>query len=304
MALQTWTQTYISPAYTSGGSWRSEAYEFKLTVEELSTSINYNTSSVRVTFTGWGINYFSYYDWSGVWAAVSVNGSRISYKDVPAIHPSGSSNAVTLCSWTGNITHGQDGTGSINVVAHFDGSSNVNYLPRIFDVTIGTKSLTTIPRKSTLTITPTTLDNSDRDPAVNITVNGASNTFTDKVEWRWRKKGGSWSGWINIPISNSKGTISKNDLGWTSKFNGTAGDIEIRNITYNEAGTELGSNTYPLTLVQGGVPLSLYQVGNSTGVSLMGSPVDGPGFYVHDKGPFVLKTITIGGNTYQVLAKE
>ena len=191
------------------------------------------------------------------------------YKDVPAIHPSGSSNAVTLCSWTGNITHGQDGTGSINVVAHFDGSSNVNYLPRIFDVTIGTKSLTTIPRKSTLTITPTTLDNSDRDPAVNITVNGASNTFTDKVEWRWRKKGGSWSGWINIPISN-----------------------------------ELGSNTYPLTLVQGGVPLSLYQVGNSTGVSLMGSPVDGPGFYVHDKGPFVLKTITIGGNTYQVLAKE
>ena len=67
MALQTWTETYTSPAYSSSsGSYYSSAYYFVLKVEELSTSDTYNTSSVRVTFTGKGQNGFHYYDWSGI----------------------------------------------------------------------------------------------------------------------------------------------------------------------------------------------------------------------------------------------
>lgn len=120
------------------------SHEFKLTVNEVSTNIENNTSEVSFSFTIYKSSY-SWSGWNSITYAININGTT--YAGTIPSYSAGS----TLTIRTGNqtIQHNEDGTKSINCSFSVNDPSGASYTCGNASAS-GVVTLTTIARKSTI----------------------------------------------------------------------------------------------------------------------------------------------------------
>lgn len=122
-------------------------YKLKITVTENSVNTAANTSNITVTLQLESTtSYFKQYVCSG---NISADGNqKASYNQYYSFPSLGST--ITLSSWTGNITHGDDGKKTVSVTGTVSGASGT-YTCGTGTVTVSL-ALTDIPRASKLTV--------------------------------------------------------------------------------------------------------------------------------------------------------
>ncbi len=300
--------SFQNGAWSSGTyTWWGNAYttEVYYTLSSQNIQGNYSNVKVEMKFSGMTSGYrFNWYGINGTWAALYVNGSRVGYKELGSFN----GDATTLFSWSGIIPHNDDGTKTFTIKAILHGPNTGRYddnrfLPHGEVSDSKDIALPVIPRKSSLTLSPVTL----QDPSVNLTVNvtKAAPGFVDTVEWCVRPQGGSPSDWVVLAEKSSTSGFIIPYSTILTKLGNVSGEIQVRITTYSDSSsiTPLGSMTKSAILKQGGIPLSLYQNGTSVGASLIGEEITQPGLFIADEGPFEVRELTIGGVTYKVLAK-
>lgn len=232
---------------TYGGT--SNAYQFYLVVTLNSQSTANNTSNITVTHSANGRNGWGYSGFSTPTSTITVGGTQRVSSTVAGIPTNGSS--VTLSTWTGNVTHNNDGTLSLAVSATYNpNTSGYSYVPRANTLS-GTITLPTIPRASDVTVSNYTVAN---------TTGSLSATITSKANfyhrWRWKVGSGSWSGWNNkglISTTSSTVTVSNSNL-LNRTPNDKSATFTIEVATYsdsnyaNHVGTKSASATLTVTI--------------------------------------------------------
>lgn len=176
-------QNYVNTQYCNSGD-KKKRYGVRLTVVQNSQNVTNNTSNITVTFElggagalGLSTDYtgssFNGYTCTGT---IYVNGTQKSQGSSSA--NISNSTKVTLTSWTGNVTHNNDGTLSIPIRGVFTGglSSQTNG-----GEASGTVTFDTIPRASSVAVTSTV--NIGAKPTFTIT--SASSSFTHKLYYQF-----------------------------------------------------------------------------------------------------------------------
>lgn len=167
------------------------SHEFKLTVNETSTSTPNNTSDVSFSFTIYKSSY-SWSNWNSIKYEIIING--VSYSGTIPSYSAGST--MTIKSGSQTIKHNNDGTKSINYSFSVTDGSGQSYTCGSASAS-GSMNLTTIPRYATANI-------SLNSKTVNsIKLNYSTDATIDGI---WvSKNGGSWeSGYaLSSPISIS-----------------------------------------------------------------------------------------------------
>lgn len=189
MALQTKT---VSQADSNGRS-----YTLTLYLEEVSTDINTNTSSIyyRLSLSSGGWNYYDY----GTGWSVYINGTRVNYMADNGTDTGISKySSITLCSGSTTVTHNTDGTKSISGSANLSISTGGSG-PGDISLSFSNWALTAIPRASDVTMSDGTLNTSQ-----NITI-------TPKVA--------SYKHTLTYTCGSTSGTIGSDLTGSTSGFN-------------------------------------------------------------------------------------
>lgn len=191
---------------TYGGA--SNAYQFYLVVTLNSQSTANNTSNITVTHSANGRNGWGYSGFSTPTSAITVGGTQRVSSTVAGIPTNGSS--VTLSTWTGNVTHNNDGTLSLAVSATYNpNTTGYSYVPRTNTLS-GTITLPTIPRASDVSVSNYTISNTTG--SISATITSRANFYH---RWRWKVGSGSWSGWNNkglIATTSSTVTVSNSNL--------------------------------------------------------------------------------------------
>ena len=233
-----------------------------------SQSVEKNTSTISWTLKGSGSA--SGYVMSGAFKAV-INGVTV-YTSEPRIELR---NTTTVASGTATIAHNSDGTKSFSLSCEAG-----IYTYAVSATAIGTHTLTTIPRASTISAT-----NANMGSASTITITRASSSFTHTLTYSF---------------GNATGTIAtkttSTSVSWTPTLtlanqipNAVSGKCTITCKTYSGT-TEVGSKTCTMTLT---VPSSV----KPTITSLTAARVDGTvptswEIYVQSKSK---ATLTING---------
>ena len=219
-------------ATSSTYSTSNQYIKYRIIVDELSTSIPNNTSSVRVRVQAWRTNSGYTTDAKGTCYA-TIDGTSYSQSWAYGSKPITYNSYTTLFDKTVTISHNADGAKTIYVSSYikhdkFSSSSHG------FNVT-----LTTIPRKATITAAPNFNDTDN--PTISYT-NAAGNTATSVQAC--------------ISLDNSTDTIAYRDidkLGTSYTFTLSASDrTTLLNATPNDNSltvyfiikTELGGNIY------------------------------------------------------------
>ena len=191
---------------TYGGA--SNAYQFYLVVTLNSQSTANNTSNITVTHSANGRNGWGYSGFSTPTSTITVGGTQRVSSTVAGIPTNGSS--VTLSTWTGNVTHNNDGTLSLAVSATYNpNTTGYSYVPRTNTLS-GTITLPTIPRASDVSVSNYTISNTTG--SISATITSRANFYH---RWRWKVGSGSWSGWNNkglISTTSSTVTVSNSNL--------------------------------------------------------------------------------------------
>ena len=159
-----------------GGSTR---YTYRCIVTENSQDIVKNTSNVTIEFAVKHSSWSPAYEGWNTHTGISVDGiavnSGTNKKTVGTSY-------VTLLSWTGDVAHNSDGKKTIEVGVWLYQSSPDDYLPKQYTassrLSMGTVELTTIPRKSGLTV-----ESGDLGIAQTLTIDRKYNGFTDTIEY-------------------------------------------------------------------------------------------------------------------------
>ena len=135
---------------------------------------------------------------------------------------------------TFNVTHNADGTGKVTMSGQFvtNVSSGTVYCS-------ATKTLTTIPRASTPTVTGT----KQLGSKMTINTNRASSAFTHTLKWSWAGK----SGTIGTGVTTSKTWTPSISTFAPYLTNATSSTCTITCDTYNGS-TKIGSKTTSFTL--------------------------------------------------------
>ena len=168
------------------------AYRIKLTVIENSTSTTNNTSNVTITVTAYATsNSYGNYGYANP-TYIYVDGVQKAYNNPVTDYRNQAVNA--LCSWTGNITHNNDGKKTIAVSASFSSaSSNLSG-----GSVSGNVTLTNIARKAKITVANSF--NDEQDPTIEFSNPGG---FTMNV-WLEPNPGGThYAIRNNIPNTGS-----------------------------------------------------------------------------------------------------
>lgn len=191
---------------TYGGA--SNAYQFYLVVTLNSQSTANNTSNITVTHSANGRNGWGYSGFSTPTSTITVGGTQRVSSTVAGIPTNGAS--VTLSTWTGNVTHNNDGTLSLAVSATYNpNTTGYSYVPRTNTLS-GTITLPTIPRASDVSVSNYTISNTTG--SISATITSRANFYH---RWRWKVGSGSWSGWNNkglIATTSSTVTVSNSNL--------------------------------------------------------------------------------------------
>lgn len=180
MAKTLWTGSTTVTTY--GGS---NGYRFDGEVIENSTSTTNNTSNVTVNLYCQGL-YGFYYEGHGLpFVELKINGGTVKTQGVPNT----STSKQLICSWTGDITHNDDGTKSIRVTMYYQrNGDNSDYVPNNAKLTADPVTLTAIPRYATIN----SFAVSQRDET-SLTYNFTSNAICDYV-WYSINGGSTWNG--------------------------------------------------------------------------------------------------------------
>ena len=155
-------------------------YTYQCVVTENSYNVANNTSNVTIAFSVKGPWSPSFYEWDTNYGIV-VDGS---VKKTGSGSPYISTSYVQLLTWTGDIAHSSDGSKSINVGVYLYHSGPANYLPRQYTssspLSMGSVTLTNIPRASSLSLSTTSLNVGD---SITANIYRAASNFTHTVEF-------------------------------------------------------------------------------------------------------------------------
>lgn len=129
---------------TITGYGSKHSHEFKLTVNETSTSTVNNTSEVSFSFTIYKASY-SWNNWNSITYSIIINGT--SYSGTIPSYSAGST--LTIRSGSQTISHNSDGTKTINYSFSVNDGSGQSYTCGNASAS-GDLTLTTIPRASSI----------------------------------------------------------------------------------------------------------------------------------------------------------
>ncbi len=225
---------YGSCSGTSGNK-----YDIWLNVRQNSQSIENNTSNVSVSLflkrnDGYSASAYNLSE-SANSATLTVNGEIKVSKNLVIDTRNGVS--VNLASWTGDIPHSADGMLTFAVSGRFTmGGTHVSS-----GSVSGSFTCTDIPRKSTMTLSASTLNPGD---TLTATIDCASSAFTHKIKYSF----GSKYSTITIPAGESTGSFSF-PVSWINQIpNARSGKMSAVLTTY-KGSKNLGSNTYSVKIV-------------------------------------------------------
>lgn len=143
---------------------------------------------------------------------------------------------VTLATWTGDVSHTEDGTLSISL----GGSFTMGGTGLSGGSVSGTFKCTDIPRASTLTLSKTSLNPED---TVGATLSVASSSFNHKIKWSLGESAVTHS--LSAGVTKDSLTVP---LSWADEITkGKSGNISVALTTYKGT-NKIGSKTYTVKL--------------------------------------------------------
>lgn len=214
-------------------------YDIWLNVRQNSQSIEDNKSNITVKLLlkrndGYTASAYNLNESSNT-AVLKVSGKEKVNKNLTI--DTRNSVTVTLATWTGDVSHTDDGSLSLNI----SGSFTMGGTSLTGGSVSGSFNCTDIPRASTLSLSKTSLNPLD---SVGATIKSASSGFSHKIKW---SLGGS-----SVTHSFSAGVLSDTftvPLSWSEEItNAKSGNISVALATYK--GTKrIGTKSYSLKLV-------------------------------------------------------
>ncbi len=167
------------------------SHEFKLTVNETSTSTANNTSEISFSFTIYKASY-SWSNWNSITYSISINGT--SYSGTIPSYSAGST--LTIRTGSQTVSHNSDGTKSINYSFSVNDGSGKSYTCGNASAS-GSMNLSKIPRyaKASISLNSKTVNSVKLNYSTDATIDGI-----------WvSKNGGAWeSGYaLSSPINIS-----------------------------------------------------------------------------------------------------
>ena len=176
---------------TITGYGSKHSHEFKLTVNETSTSTANNTSEISFSFTIYKASY-SWSNWKSITYSISINGT--SYSGTIPSYSAGST--LTIRTGSQTVSHNSDGTKSINYSFSVNDGSGQSYTCGNASAS-GSMNLSTIPRyaKASISLNSKTVNSVKLNYSADATIDGI---------WVSRN-GGAWeSGYaLTSPINIS-----------------------------------------------------------------------------------------------------
>ena len=205
------------------------AVSIKITITQNSQSVENNTSNVTVkviaSWTGGSWNHTSPSGW------VKINGTKYTFSKSFNLNKT-TSGSTTLVTKKVNITHNADGTKTLSCSASFATGVSSGTV-----TASKSKTLTTIPRKSSLTVANGTLGT-----AQTLTVTRQSTSFTHTITYTC----GTASGTICSKSTSTSISFTPPLSLASQNTTGTSVSITYTITTYNGT-TSVGSNTYTKT---------------------------------------------------------
>lgn len=222
-------------------------YSIALEVTEKSYSIIDNTSDVDYKLTATKSSGTGYYDKDvNSPITVAINGSTVVNKKIAYDFTGSTPKTITLASGTvKGIAHNTDGKKSISVSASFTDASNGRGSASVS----GTVTLTTIPRKTTPSLSATTVTMGSN---ITITLSPADSSFKHKIGYDFGNLKGQTSGLSIGANFTAQGNSTVTFTPPTSLGNqipsANSGTCTIYCYTYNSSGTHIGTVTQSITL--------------------------------------------------------
>lgn len=207
------------------------AVSISLSITQNSQSITNNTSNVTVKVTAkWTSGSYNALGTSS--GSITIDGTKYSFTKISYNTSQTSSGSKVVMTKTVDVSHNSDGTKTLSCSAAFDS--------RVSSGTVkasGSKTLTTIPRKSTLSVGNGTLGT-----AQTLTVTRQATSFTHTIT----AKCGTASSTVCTKSSNTSISFTP-PLSWASQnTTGTSVSVTYTITTYS-GDTNVGSNTYTKT---------------------------------------------------------
>lgn len=264
----------------NGSTSSSSLWTFKLVVTENSTNITNNTSSVTVdAYIGRPSSANGSYMYGArISCPVSVTGcdkQTISYNNSGQVNI-GSGAWLKIGSVTfPSVPHSADGSKTITVSASF-----TNNIKPSSGSASGTVILTTIPRKSTMSVSNGTLG-----VAQTLTVTRQSTSFTHTITYEC----GSYTGTICTKSTSTSVSFTPALDFANGTPNGTSVYVSFSITTYN-GNTSLGSNNYSIwcTIPNTMKPSASFTVTDASGL------LDRFGAYIQNKSCFIISVTAEG----------
>lgn len=206
-------------------------YRIRLWIDQTSQNIAGNSSQVRVRLALLNTTTtFSKYSCS---AYVDLNGQRLSWSGSPSMLSY--NQTIMLIDQTITVGHNADGTKSFGFTASFSGSGG--WSPGTLSIVGNSFTLTTIPRSSSVSVSPGTIGN-----ALTININRQSSSFKHTVRYAWGNKSGTIASNVDTSTTWTIPLDFANDIP-----NSTSGVGTIYVDTYSGT-TKIGTSSSTLSL--------------------------------------------------------
>ena len=200
-------------------------FTYTCVVTENSYSTSNNTSNVTITFSIKGPWAPTFYEWSTSYGII-VDGS---VKKSATSSPYVSTSNVQLLTWTGDISHATDGSKTINIKVYLSNGTDY-YLPKQYtsssSLSMGSVTLTTIPRQATITSAPNF--NDEANPTITYS-NPAGNSVTSLQACIANTSGSIvYVAYRNISKTGTSYTFNLTDAERTTLRNATPGSSTLK----------------------------------------------------------------------------
>ena len=204
-----------------------------------SQSISANTSNITVYATVQRNDGYSASAWNGYenqnHTTLTVGGSV--KVDENFVLDTRNSRLQELSRWTGNVTHNSDGTLTLAISASF----TTDLAPALTGGSVSASwTLTTIPRTSAFTVTPSSVDAGN---SVTIKITPASSSFSHTAAISFYGQTLS----LDFPAGTTQKTAAI-PMNWLYQMTSAVSGSATVLVTTKNGGTTIGSTTAPLTI--------------------------------------------------------
>ena len=256
------------------------AVSISISITQNSQSVANNTSNVTVeVIAKWTNGSYNHLEKPG---HVVIDGTKYFFASAFNINNT-TSGTMRLYSKTVNVAHGSNGAKTLTCTASYTSGVSSGTV-----TASASKTLTTIPRKSTLTVSDGTLGT-----AQTLTIAEKTSSFKHKLKYAC----GSASGWI---LGDSGSFSTSNSVSWTPPISlasqnttGTSVSVTFTLYTYTDGGSSVGSNTYVKTFA---IPSSVKPSVSFTVTDSAGYASKFGGSYVQGLSKFQIVTTASGAN--------